>query len=87
MVEQVREALRIQVNLIEEKQSHESLLEDEAIWEEQEALDAAHGTSWPPDGAPAESKPETKIQRLQASQTRKALETVVMLETQVQVSI
>jgi hypothetical protein len=26
MVEQVREALRIQVNLIEEKQSHESLL-------------------------------------------------------------
>jgi hypothetical protein len=49
MVEQVREALRIQVNLIEEKQSQESLLEDEAIWEEQEALDAAHGTSWPPD--------------------------------------
>jgi hypothetical protein len=30
---------------------------------------------------------QTKIQRLQASQTRKALETVEMLETQVQVSI
>ncbi len=40
MVEQVREALRREISIIEKRQRHKSLLEDDAIREEQEARDA-----------------------------------------------